>query len=140
MVLPIITIEESDTYNTSSTDWLELSDTEKTLHIFYASLYIQTKWTCLEIDWEDLTTVPDDIKRACAYYADADRLKLLYSPMTADYAKGRLVEQTNGMDPFVETLKWAAIGPDYSGKPLERIDAIMSTACTKTGYGQLVRV
>ncbi len=93
MITPIITIAEADAFLAAYPDWLTLTDDQKTAHIYNGSLYIQTTWTCVDvdgdaIDWTDTANIPEEIKNACALYAYADSLGNLYgSVATADTRK-----------------------------------------------------
>ena len=137
-VTPLITIAESDIYNALSPDWLVLTDPVKDAHIYNASVYMQQKWTCADVDWSDPTTLDDDLKRACAYYADADRIGVLSSPVAVTAKTGNVTEETRQLGSMLKTTKWADSGTT-SGNPLESIDNIMSLYCT-TNVGRLIRV
>ena len=141
-VINLITVAEADAYNASSSVWLALTDSVKEAHIFNSSLYMQSYWTCTDIDWEDTTTMTDDTKRACAYYAEADRLGLLFDPLEAlESQHGRLTEKTQKVGSLLETTKWSSYGPLRTGNPLEMIDALMMGECTRlTGSVELTRV
>ncbi len=141
-VINLITNEEADVFNALSEDWLALDEAQKTNYIFNASLYMQTRWTCIDVDWTDTTTLTDVLKRACAYYAEADRLQVLFAEMTPTDAKGRVIEETGKVGTLLETTKWADSGAIYSGDPLEKVDALMYISCTRSGVGssELVRV
>ena len=138
-VTNLITIAESDTYNALSADWIALTDPVKTAHIFNASVYMQGQWTCAGVDWSDATTLDDDIKRACAYYADADRIGVLNTAVADVDKKGRVIEETGKLGTMLKTVKWAESGAAATGNPLESINAIMSLYCTARA-GRLVRV
>lgn len=143
-VINLITVVESDTYNADSSDWLALTDAVKSGHIFNASLYMQTRWTCTDIEWDDTTTMTDNTKRACAYYAEADRLGLLFQAMAEpDEPHGRLIETTEEISGMRETNKWSSFGPTVTGtNPLEGADALMMPECTRItpGSAALIRV
>lgn len=141
-VLNLITVVEADEYNEASDDWLALTAPEKSTHIFKASLYMQRYWSCVAIDWTDTTTMTDDLKMACAYYAEADRLNLLFSPVSAVERTGRITEITGKVGPLLETTRWSTFGAIESGNPLSSIDALMLGECTRLspGWLGLVRV
>ena len=141
-VINLITIIEADDYNAASDEWALLSDPEKSKHIFQASLYMQTRWNCVEVDWEDAATLSDDLKRACAYYAEADRAGLLFPSLSYEEPRGRLTEETGKVGPLLETKKWSTFGPTLTQSPLTSIDALMVSECTRIspGYASLVRV
>lgn len=130
-IVKLITPAESDTYNADSAEWLALTDDEKNVYIFNASLYMQTKWYCADVDWEDPTTLVDDQKRACAYYAEADRKGLLYAPVAEPVAVGgNVIEQSEAIGSLKETTKWS--GGRYYTNPLSSIDSLMSVYCTSS--------
>lgn len=138
-VTSLITVSESDTYNALSPDWLALTpDAKKEAHIYNASVYMQTKWTCADVDWSDTSTLDDDLKRACAYYADADRIGVLSSPVAVTAKTGNVTEETRKLGTMLKTTKWAE-GGTTSGDPLESINNIMSMYCTSK-VGRLIRV
>lgn len=141
-VINLLTLVEADDLNSDSTEWLALSDGEKAKHIFQASLYMQTRWSCVEVDWEDATTLSDDLKRACAYYADADRLGLLFPALVYEEPRGRLTEETGKVGSLLETKKWSTFGGVVTKSPLTQIDALMLSECTRLSPGSaaLVRV
>ncbi len=142
-VVPLITIPESDTYNALSADWLALADEVKDAHIYNASVYMQTRWDCVDVVWSDPTTLDDDLKRACSYYAEADRLGSLNPDVSDTSAKGRITEETGQVDTLRETIKYSDSGALVSGdNPLAMIDSIMSLYCTPLSATtcQLLRV
>ena len=103
-----ILIDETtaDLYNADSAGWLALTTAAKDVHIFNASVYIQSNWTCVDIDWDDNTTWTDDLKRACAWYADADRAGVLFpDALSTETKRGRLVQETKKMGPMSKTLR-----------------------------------
>ena len=75
-----ITIEEADTFLEQFSDWIDLDDDVKTVHIRKASVYAQTQWVCSDVVWEDdpdtddteTVDIPDEVKEAVAYYAYAN--------------------------------------------------------------------
>lgn len=138
-VTPLITPAESDIYNALSSEWLVLSDDEKSAHILRSSMYMQLNWTCTDVDWSDPSTLDDDLKRACAYYADADRLALLYSPVEQVDKRGRVIMEKKKLATMEETTQWSQTGSLTSGNPLESIDAVMSLYCSSNS-SKLVRV
>ncbi len=141
-VINLITIAEADVFNALSSDWLALTDPEKSAYVFNASLYMQSYWSCADIEWDDETTLTEDQKRACAYYAEANRLDLLFTPLEQVEAHGRVVEETNKVGSLVETTKWSGYGSETSGDPLQSIDALMMLDCSRSGTGstELIRV
>ena len=137
-VTSLITVVESDIYNALSADWVALSDPIKEAHIFNASVYMQTKWRCVDVDWSDPTTLDDDLKRACAYYADADRIGVLSAPIELTDKHGNVIEETRKLGTMLKTTKWAE-GGTTSGDPLESVNSLMAVHCT-SNYGRLIRV
>lgn len=144
-IVALVDIATADNYNVTRSDWLALTDPVKTQHIWNASLYIQSGWTCTDIDWDDDTTWTDDLKRACSYYAYADSLGVLFKgAYSDDTPRGKLIEETKRVEGAVlKSVKWAETGANVIGDPLGMIDSIMLTMCTRTGAGggvPLVRV
>jgi hypothetical protein len=137
-VTALITITESDAYNTLSADWVVLSDALKTAHIFNASVYMQANWSCANVTWSDTSTLDDDLKRACAYYADADRLGVLTDAIAVTEKHGRIIEETGKLGSMGKTVKWADSGALTSGNPLQSIDTMVKLYCTSIS-GTMVR-
>lgn len=81
-ITPIITPAEADAYLAAYPDWLALDEPTKEMHIYNASLYIQTNWECTGIDWEDDLSIPEEVDHACALYALADSVGNLYGDIT----------------------------------------------------------
>lgn len=143
-IVNLITIAEADDLNANYPEWLALTDPVKSNHIFRASLYMQTNWACVDVDWGDTATISDSLKMACALYAEADRIGLLYNNMVLDTeeARGRIIEYTERMGPMSETTKWAETGSVVSNNPLGYVNDIMSTECYRLSgrAGKVVRV
>jgi len=137
-VTNLITISESDTYNALSSDWVALADPIKTAHIFNASVYMQANWACTDVEWDDTSTLDDDLKRCCSYYADADRIGVLSAPVATTVKHGNITEETKKLGTLLKTTKWAE-GGSTSGDPLESINSLMSLYCTSLA-GRLIRV
>ena len=92
------------------------------------------KWMCTDVDWEDTDTISNEQKMACAYYAEANRLGLLYCSVQAqgiDENAGRLIELTSGVGPLKETKRWAENKGASAKNPLESIDALMLLGCRR---------
>ncbi len=138
-ISPIISVAEADTYNVLSADWLNTPEPNKEAHIYNASLYIHTTWTCSDIDWSDPLTIDDDVKRACAYYADADRLGVLFDPIEKTEAHRAMTMEKKKLGSMEKTIQWAQGGALTSGNPLQSIDAIMSLYCTGLSSMSLLR-
>lgn len=134
-VTPLITKTEADTYNALSSDWLAASNTDKDTYIYNASVYMQAMWTCTDVEWDDTTTLDDDLKRACAFYADADRLGYLYPTQTAIEDHRALTRKTQKLGTMEKTLEWSDTTGLKTAQPLSYIDSIMRLYCTKTGGG-----
>lgn len=128
-VVPLITKTDADGYNGAA--WALLSDAEKDKHIYNASVYMQTSWTCLDVDWEDTSTLNADLEKACAMYAEADMLGLLFAPMAATEKHRAKVLERKKLGSLEKETRWSAIGGFTSGNPLEAIDAIMKVHCYK---------
>ena len=131
----LITNAVADTYNALSSGWLALADITKTRHIFNASAYIQARWSCVDVDWDDETTIDNDILRACAYYADADRVGVLFPAVAVVEPHRAITVEKKKLGSMEKTLQWADAGGLTTGNPLASIDAIMSLYCTRIGIG-----
>ena len=86
----IITVAEADVLLSLYQEWLSLTPLQREKHISKASVYVQTQWTCVDIDWDDDLTIGDDIREAIAYYAYADAAGVLYGDVTASRDVGDL--------------------------------------------------
>ena len=143
LVKDIITAAEADAILTNETDWLAQTDAEKERHIGYASTYMQQKWVCVDIDWSDDTTISDDMKEACAYYALASFNDTLYPSTEASAdTQGVVVEQTDKVGSLQSTTKWDA-GGGQTTYPLQYPNALMCFECEKAsgaGSVKLTRV
>ena len=49
-IINLIEIAEADIVLADDIVWMALSDTQKTTHIFSASLYMQNRWYCVDVD------------------------------------------------------------------------------------------
>ncbi len=143
MITPIITVVEADVFLAAYPDWLALDDPTKETHIYNASLYIQTGWSCavngVDIDWTDTANIPEEIKQACAYYALADSTGNLYGDVqVTPTATGRLTKKMVKAGSVTVDKEYAASGSasiagaaGSFGLP----DDLMSIYCTGTGAG-----
>jgi|LGVE01.1.fsa_nt_gb hypothetical protein len=103
----IITVVEADTTLALEAAWLLLTDTVKESHIAKASVYIQTVWECTDIDWSDDSTIPEEVKEACAYFALADSNGNLYAdPKDEVTGKGLISEETDKVGSLASTVKY----------------------------------
>jgi len=141
-ITPIITIAEADAYLAGYADWLALTDPEKEAHIYNASLYIQTGWTCVDVDWTDTVNIPEEIKHACALYALADSVGNLYGePETADTRKTTREMIKAGSITVDETFAGAGSNEVGDLSSFGLPDSLMSIHCTTAiGTEDLTRV
>jgi len=138
-VVPLITTKEADSYQKQNEDWLNLDKPIKEIHIYNASVYMTLNWTCVDVDWSDPTTLNDDLKRSCSYYADADRLGVLNPSLSNTQNTGRVTEETKKLGSMSKTTKWSDDGGNVNGDPLTLIDNIMMLYCNSNS-GKLMRV
>jgi len=104
----IITPAEADVILATETDWLALTDPVKEAHIAKASVYMQTRFTCSEIDWSDDTTFTTEIQEACAYFALASSNGNLYpDPKATPDEKGNVIEETDKVGSLQSTVKYS---------------------------------
>ncbi len=139
-ITPTITDEESDVYNALSPDWIALTVNQKDAHIYNASVHMQTSWYCGDVDWDDTASIDDDIKRACAYYAEADRIGVLFDPMIKEDTHGKKIMERRKLDTMEKTTQWSMFGGAVNGNPLASVDAIMSTYCSYNSSTSVTRV
>ena len=131
-ITPIISVSEADVFNALSPNWLALTPEQKTAHIFNSSLYILNSWSCVDeagdaVDW---SSPPVDLKKACAYYAEADRIGVLFDPMIKEDIHGKKTMEKKKMEGFEKTIQWSMFGGIVNGDPLSSVDAIMKQYCT----------
>jgi len=102
--MTVITPSEADVFLADKADWLALTDSVKEGHIAKASVYLQTAWTCTDIDWDDDNTISSVVKEACSYYAYANFVGNLYPSLDVDgTALGRLTQQTENIVLVIQT-------------------------------------
>jgi len=140
----IITPAEADAILVTETDWLALTDPVKEGHIAKASVYMQTRFTCSEIDWSDDTTFTDEIKEACAYFALADSNGNLYTdPTDTPSGKGNIIEESDKVGSLASTVKYSDQGAHTSYDLLQYPNALMGVDCTSSsgaGSKKAIRV
>lgn len=129
----IITAAESQVILSAESDWMALTDAEQEQHISKGSVYIQTKWTCADVDYDDDTTISDEIKEACAYYSLADLRGTLYETSDADDTIGKVIEESKKVGSLATTTKWADDGA--TKYYLQYPDSLMAIECTKSYSG-----
>ena len=139
MIENIVTIEESDTFNALSPEWESLTAVQTNAHIYNATLYIHSSWLCTEIDWTDLASVDGDVKRACSFYADADRIGVLFDPIEKTDAHRTKTMEKKKLGTMEKTIQWAQGGTIVSGNPLQSIDAIMRLYCSNATETTVLR-
>lgn len=137
----VITPAESDVFLADKTDWLALDDSVKESHIAKSSVYLQTEWTCENIDWSDDLTIPEIVKESCAYYAYADFVGNLFADLTADGTPiGRLTQQTENVGSLETTYKYSDKTSSTAPDPLSYPDTLMATECVLANSATLIRV
>ena len=139
-ITSIITSAEADVFLALSPDWMALPSGDKDLKILNASLYIHSKWSCTGIDWSDLTTIDEDIKRACAYYAEADRVGVLFDAIVKEDKHGKKTMYKQKLEGMEEVTQWSMFGQIVNGYPLQMMDSLMTLHCKKRATERLIRV
>jgi len=135
----IITPTEADTTLAIYSNWVSLENDTKLAYIRKASVYIQTKWTCAEVDYEG--TIPDEIKEACAYYAYANFSNNLFNDVNAkDVAKGTLKSERKVADVVEKEQSWYPGTANSKPSPLSYPNTLMAIHCTVTTSNDLIRV
>jgi len=138
----IITPTEADVILVQFADWIALSNALKTSHIAKASVYVQTQWTCVDVDWAISADIADDIKEAVAYYAMADMANTLFGDVTSADDRGKIKRERSKVGSLEEEFEYSGATPTYStrrsfGYP----DVLMESLCTrKLGEVTLIRV
>jgi len=137
----IVTPAEADVYLANKADWIELSDSVKSVYIARASVYIQTSWTCEDVDWSDNTTISDIIKESCSYYAYADFKGNLFPDLDIDSTPlGRVTQHTQKLEGLEETYKYSDTTGSITSNPLSYPDTLINTECSRVKSAQLTRV
>lgn len=134
----VITPAEADVILAQETSWLAEADAVKEHHIGLASVHMQGRWKCLDIDWADDSTISSDIKEACAYFALASYNGNLYqSTASTEDISGVVIEQTDQLGSLKSTTKWAEKG-SKDVNPLQYPNALMGFECSpKSGLGSV---
>ncbi len=145
MNLALITPAQADIYLADKEDWLDLDEDIKILHIEHSSVYVQTVWECIDVDWDDPLTIPDEVSKAVALYAYADLHNNLWGDVTSpDAVHGALKSQEDKVDVLLTKTEWylgGSVTPSKFNRSLAYPDALMGTACTKLSSSEyLVRV
>lgn len=139
----VITPAEADVILAQFADWIALSNSVKTGHISKASVYAQTQWTCVDVDWTDSLLIPADIKEAVAYYAIADMHANLFGDVSAaDTDRGKITKERSKVGSLEEEFEYSGSVPLYATRrSLGYPDVLMGTLCTKiSGEITLTRV
>jgi len=141
----IITADESDTILAQYTSWTALLDPKKEFFIARASIYAQTKWSCVDIVFEgDDENIPDEIKEAVAYYAYADYSGNLFGDVAISTIKaGKLKSKREKLGELEEEISYFLSGNQLtsSAKSLGYPDTLMKVYCTKESINsELIRV
>jgi len=133
----IVTPAESDVVLSSFADWVALTDDIKAVHIAKASVHMQTKWTCSDVDWSDGDTIPDDIKEACCYFALADYVGNLYSdPSVVASGEGRVTETSDTVGPLKTAVKFEhGSWSDTANARRSYANDLMGVYCTRKTSG-----
>ena len=138
----IITPVEADIILAQFADWVALSNALKTSHIAKASVYVQTQWTCVDVDWADSALIPADIKEAVAYYAAADMHGNLFGDFSSADDRGRIKRERSKVGSLEEEFEYSGSVPLYATRrSLGYPDVLMESLCTrKLGEVTLIRV
>lgn len=140
----LITPSESDLILSLESEWLALSDAVKIHHIERASIYIQGNYSCLLVDWSDDSTITDNVKDACGYFALADFNGNLYSDIKQT-VKGEVIEESKTLGPLKKTIKYDPNSSTYLNFPLSYPNSLMLYSCSKInvstgGFVKAIRV
>lgn len=139
----VITPTEADVFLAQFSDWLALTNSQKLVHLAKASVYVQTQWTCVDVDWTDSLLIPADIKEATAYYAIADMGGNLFGdPSSTTMDRGKIKRERSKVGSLEEEFEYSGSTPSISTKRLLGYpDVLMETLCTKkSGEISLTRV
>jgi hypothetical protein len=129
-IQPIVTVKEADGYNKLNSEWLDLDRSAKENHIFNASAYMISEWTCSSFLLTNPSNIDDDVKRACAYYAAADAKYALFPDIVPSKDRhGSVTEVTDKIGSLTSTVKYSAF-TGYKNY-LTSIDTIMYNYCIK---------
>ncbi len=126
----IITPAESQVILAAESDWIALTDSVQEQHIEKGSVYVQTQWTCVDVDWDDDTTISQEIKDAVAYYSLADFRGTLYdSTAPSETDLGKISEESSAVGSLKKTIKYCC-DEAPSTNPLQYPDSLMRIECT----------
>lgn len=142
-----ITVEESNTYLSMYTTWLNLNEQAKKAFIARGSVYAQTQWTCVDdVVWEGTPAIPDEIKEAVAYYAYADYNGKLYGdPANPEERRGGLRATVAKVGDLMDEVQYFQGGSQTGVGNMSSTgyaDSLMRVHCEKSSAGSisLVRV
>ena len=145
--MQLITITEADASLNPEIypEWENLEDFDKNDHIDHASAYTVLNWRDpLEvIDFDDLPTIPADVKDVIAKYADADRAGDLYRPCDPGTTSKAPIKKTTLKVGSLESTTEYAQGTVAGGcSPLKVLaDELLYIGLARIHTaGQLVRV
>ena len=140
-IIPLITTAEADVYLALSAEWLALEPAQKEAYIYNSTLYMQARWTCTDVDWADPESLDDDLSRACALYAEADRIGCLFDAMEVQDPHGKKTMEKRVLDTMEKTTQWSMFGSVVNGNPVDSIDTLMGLYCSRiTCSPTLIRV
>lgn len=144
MKTDLITPAESTLLLSVYADWADLTDDEKKLYIKHSSYYVQSTWNCVDIDWYDDSTIPEEVKEAIAYYAYADFKGKLFGLVTTEKdTEGKIKSIFEKVGEIAEkTEYYSTLKSKGTLAPFGYPDMIMSAYCYRvTGGSQpLTRV
>lgn len=129
-IISLITPSESDVFNVLSPVWIALTDPEKEAFIFNSSVYMQLNWDCESVEWDDPSTLDNDLKKACAFFAEADRIGVLFDEMKKEDVHGKKTMFKEKLEGLEEITQWSMFGQAVNGNPLDSVNAIMKMYCT----------
>lgn len=129
----IISTQESDAILSVYPDWTSLESPEKLRYISMASVYVQTQWTCVDVDWSVSDDIPVDIKEAVAFYAMAAMAGTLFGDVTSnDGNKGKIKKERNKSGREEEEYEYFGSSPMYNTtKTFGYPDSLMETLCER---------
>ena len=126
---PYCTVTEANAYLRTNDAWTSLSVTEKDAHLLNGRYYIDSNYTCSEIDE---TAIPDEFKYANALLAEADLATSIFT-----------VDETGGSPVLGKRVKAGSVESEtiYAGSrstsprlgavdPYPKVTSILSAYCS----------
>lgn len=103
-MITIITKDESNLFLSNYPDWLVLYDGVKDEHIKKASAYTQSRWSMVDVGWDEVV-IGEGVKEAASHYAYASFSGNLFGNVGTADAKS-IRRKYKKMGPMVDDVEY----------------------------------